>query len=233
MSLSLLKNKQIHDFNKKLIIKNINEISFNTGDIVFFRHDCPLYFYGDNGINMDIHIVKNICKTIFHFVEPWFSHCGIVVVKDNIPFVLHITAEANYDNYNKKSIIGMPALTSMDELYKYKGVLYYSKYIGSPITNIEPKLKDIYSKNIYLDGNIFNCLLTNLLNVTSHKDNTMVCCDFVLYVLKKFGIVKKFKYCDLNYIHTICKNKNKYNTMQCIIKTQHFECIHRNSRTGN
>ena len=102
MSLSLLKNKQIHDFNKKLIIKNINEISFNTGDIVFFRHDCPLYFYGDNGINMDIHIVKNICKTIFHFVEPWFSHCGIVVVKDNIPFVLHITAEANYDNYNKK-----------------------------------------------------------------------------------------------------------------------------------
>ena len=105
----------------------------------FFRHDCPLYFYGDNGINMDTHIVKSMCKTIFHFSQPWFSHCGIVVVRNNIPFVLHLTADDNYDNYNKKSIIGSPVLTSMSELYKYKGVLYYSKYVGAPITNIEKK----------------------------------------------------------------------------------------------
>jgi hypothetical protein len=223
--LHFIKTDQIYVFNNELIKKNINEIQYKTGDVIFFRHDSPLYFYGDNGINMDIHVVKNISKTLFHFAQPFFSHCGIVIIRDNIPFVLHLTADDNYDNYNKKSIIGCPVLTSMSELYKYKGVLYHNEYIGPPITNIESILKDIYSKDIYLDGNIFNAFMVNIMNISTHKKNSMVCCDFVVYVMEKFGIVREFKYCDLNYVHNICKTSKNYATRQTIIKTQLFKCL--------
>jgi len=70
--LSGIKQKQINDYDAGLEKKDIDEMQFRTGDIIFFRHDCPIYFYGDNGINMDIHIVKNICKPLFHFNQKYF-----------------------------------------------------------------------------------------------------------------------------------------------------------------
>lgn len=223
--LSLIKNSQIYEFNKLLTKKNINDINYNTGDIIFFRHDCPLYFYGDNGINMDIHIFKNMCKTLFHFIQPWFSHCGIVVIRNNTPYVLHITADDNYDNYTGNNTIGTPTLTSLCDLYKYKGMLYHNSYIGPPIKNIESILEEIYSENIKLDGNILNAFIVNLLGISKHKEKTMVCCDFVLYVMVKFGISDKFEYCDLNHINDICKNNKNYVTKKTIIKSRLFNCL--------
>jgi hypothetical protein len=223
--LNVLKTHAVSNYDHSLIKKNIDDIHFNTGDIIFFRHDCPLYFYGNNGINMDIHIFKNACKTLFYYNQSYFSHCGIVIIRNNIPYILHLTADDNYDNYTKKCTIGTPVLSSMNDVYKYKGFLYYNKYVGPRINNIELILTKIYNTPIYLDGNIFNALMVNLMGIGNHKQQYMVCCDFVLFVMNILNIVNTFKYCDLNYISNICKTNNHYISKQILIKTQLYKCL--------
>jgi hypothetical protein len=214
--------ESINNYEKNMELKEISDVDFNTGDIILYRHDTPLLFYGENGINLDVHIVKNVLKTILHYNQKYYSHCGIVIKINKIPYILHLTADDQHDIYTNRYVIGLPSLVSIDELFRYKGIVYYSKYIGIPLSDIS-FLPEIFNNNIHLDGNLLNGILSNILKIKERDYNKLLCCDFVKLILFKLGICDNTKSCDLNEIAAIAHTE-KYNK-QIKIKTRVFKCL--------
>ena len=200
---------------------DINDIKYRTGDIIFFRHDCPLYFYGSNGINMDTHIIKNISKTIIGFSQKYYSHVGIVIVINNIPYVYHITSNPHVDTVSGKSLIGVPVLVSMSEIQQYKGMLYHHQYIGPEILCDMDDINHINLQNIKLCGNFFNVISKTYFKIGKYKDNEMTCADFINFAMFYFGI-NKVGYnhpVDLEYIRKFVSKDKNYETKPVIINT--------------
>lgn len=210
-------NKNWDNNLKSVEIKNTN---FRTGDVVFFRHDCPIYFYGDNGINMDVHIIKNILKTFVSFNQKYYSHAGIIVVIDNTPYVYHLTAHHHFDVFSGKFIVGTPVLVKLSEIELYPGFLYHYRYIGPRIQFDIDMIEHINSQNIKLCGNIFKVVLVTILKIGKYNNNEMICTDFVKYMMNYMGIINTDdKPCDLEYIRKIVENNAKYNNVPIKLET--------------
>lgn len=193
---------------------DFTNIKFKTGDIIFFRHDTPIYYHGDNGINMDVHVVKNISKTIVGFSQKYYSHVGMIVVLNNKPFVYHLTSKPHIDKFSGKSIIGTPSLVEMSEIQQYDGLLYLHRYKGEPIKFDENDIAKISSMNIKLVGKIHEVVMKTFLGIGEYKDGYMTCADFTNFLLKYTKIKDEdLKYktaVDLEYIRNFVENNEKY-----------------------
>ena len=193
----------------------MDENKKRTGDIIMFRHETPLIFQGDNGYNIDVHIIKNLFKRFFALSQPYYSHAGVVVVRNGIPYVLHVTADSNFDNYRKKYVIGSPALTSMDKIEEYKGFVFHYPYLGKDI-DFECNMKKIYNNNIVLNGNWFIVALSY--STGRRISKKYLCTEFVAHILDLMGIEKyDNEFCCLNKVANIGLN-GKYGEL-CMLRT--------------
>lgn len=205
---------------------DLNSVSYRTGDVIFFRHDSPLYFYGNNGINTDVHVVKNISKTIAGFSQKYYSHVGIIVVINNIPYVYHLTSQPHSDALSGKSVIGIPVLVELQEIHKYPGMLYIHRYKGPELSFGTNDLKYINSKGIKLCGKFYKVVLTTILGVGSYEDNTMTCADFVNFVMVYLGIRNSSgNPVDLEYIRRFVEEDDKYDRIPVILNTIMSEAV--------
>lgn len=186
---------KLHDSN--LVKKNIDNIQFSTGDIIFYR-----YNYEDSHFDFNIP---------YYYCQGYYTHVGIVVVINQIPYVFQMTDNITYDSWSKKNVERLPSLNTIDEVKKYKGVLYYCKYKGSPIENQEIIIRDIFNENIHIYSNFIMGILVNLLGVLKHTKNHMYCCDLVLYVMHKFGVSNLQLPCHMKSLYEECMNNDNYN----------------------
>ena len=185
---------KLHD--SSLVKKHIDSIQFSTGDIIFYR-------YGYEGSYFDFNIP-------YYYCQGYYTHVGIVVVINQIPYVFNMTDDPTYDSWNEKHIEGSPSLNTFDEVKKYKGALYYCKYKGPYIENPELIIRDIFNETIHIYSNCIMGIFVNLIGVLKHTKNYMYCCDLVVYVMHKFGISNLQLPCHMKSLLEECMNNDNY-----------------------
>lgn len=78
-----------------------------------------------------------------------FFHVGIVVKYLGVPYILELSEENIYCNFDKKIANHLPSLSSMDDIMSYKGVICRFPYIGPPVSN-DIVVDILSSKNQYV-----------------------------------------------------------------------------------
>lgn len=214
--------RTLRDFDNSLKKININECNFRTGDILFFRNTCPLYFYGDNGINMDVAIVKNTLKSLYFYHQKYYTHVGIIIVLDEIPYLLHMTADSQYDIYTNRYVIGSISMIDLREIENYKGYAYINRYTGPDIIFTKNDLDEIYSDNMFIDGNLAVIFKNTVLGIGSYRKNYGVCCDLVKKLLYRFKLINNLYPCDLNELINFVDMCPYYDSEPVMIRTGYF-----------
>jgi hypothetical protein len=209
-------------YDDSLVQIEFEDMSYTTGDVVFYRHDAYLKFKGNNGNNYDVHVVKNVLKTIFSYFQPYYSHTGVIIVIDDVPYIYHLTADSQFDLISQSWVIGSPALVSLTEARKYPGFIYINKYVGPHIT-VDVNWLSQFSV-LRLNGNLFTGLFSNLLKFMDHPTNEMVCTDFVMHVLHKLGISPKSKNPSINTVRNFISD-GLYETRPILLKTGLFKAL--------
>lgn len=213
---------KLKQYDNSLTKRQLTECNYRTGDIVFFRNACPLYFFGENGINIDIHIVKNIAKSFYYNYQKYFSHVGVIVIINNTPYLYHLTNKHQYDLLSKKYVIGKSCLVNIYEIENYDGFAYISHYKGP---NISIDIKDIQNNTMYLHGNLFDVLKTTIFQISHYKENRGVCTDLVHRFCHKYGIDKnKNKAVDVNYLINFVNQHNYYSDIH-MIRTGYYNSL--------
>jgi hypothetical protein len=202
----------------------INEL--NTGDLVFYRWD----WWGNSKYNVLHTTVHNMLPTAL--MNSNFTHVGIVLKLNNIPYVYELTSSIHYDNLENMYKMNIPILTkAVDNIHKYSGTIFVSKYNNSvlltdnQILQILTKYKDIKlshsiikqinaiigSKHINVFPQKFTCseLICNILSELNIIDS----CEFGQSVTPQ-EIYKKIQhsnnYSDIIGIDSIWHNKKYY-----------------------
>jgi hypothetical protein len=212
---------QTRCLNINCIKENIYNDNYNTGDIIMFSFQSPSYYYGTNGINMDVSILKN---SLLNFVKHnmyYFTHCGIIIIIKKIPYVLHIVAEPQYDNYYKKNTLGSLALVSIYEIEKYRGYIYKYKYIGNTLPTPHLLLDYMYKINPLLDGNLFSITLHRFFNYTGNKG---LCCDVIRMVLLYYNIISDNNNWDIQNIIEFINKSSLYIKTPTLLKNGWYDC---------
>lgn len=135
----IINNNLLAHLVKTIPLKSISDIEFRTGDILLYRwnysvltipKERPSYF---NDQSLYTILVENSLVTYVYGTV--FLHGGIVVIYNGKPYILEISEEHIYCNFDKKMSNYSPSLSSLDELTKYTGAICRIPYIG-------PKIKD-------------------------------------------------------------------------------------------
>ena len=206
-----LKLKILPSRENKLKKLDHNEINYETGDVVFFQNDALLYYNGQNGYNYDVHIVKNCLKTLYYYIYP-YSHVGIIVKVNDIPYLLHMTADLQYDVYTKKYLIGVPVLIDMKEFSMYRGHSYIYKYKNGNQIQSNELLRYVRSNDLKIKGNLFKILSTTIFKFGKYEKNYGTCCDLVKRVLYYINECDNTSPADINDIVKILEKNKHYNT---------------------
>jgi hypothetical protein len=203
-----------HDnFDKSLAKVNMFDVQYNTGDIVFFRHNAPMWTYGDNGINIKFHIVKNILKTINYMFDPYFSHSGIIIKLNGDPYVFHLTADYQYCSLTERWVIGSPALVSLHDIMKYPGFVYHVPYRLKKTVDAK-WLNSFYDNRLV--GNPLKAISVSGLGIGQYSHNKMACTCLVKMVMVKLGIINTngcAAYPKLSDIFNIIQKDKNYGSM--------------------
>jgi hypothetical protein len=89
-----------------------------TGDFIFWRS-----YESDN-------IFDYILFRVFHaFISstPFFSHIGMIVKINNVPYILECTSMSNYCVYANKHTTGVQLVHAYDRINDYPGRIYLSR----------------------------------------------------------------------------------------------------------
>lgn len=180
-----------NSFHKQYPIINLPDIKFKTGDIIMYKYETPVYYKQHNKIHTSFYLGKEILNSFSYYFQngTHYSHAGIIIVINDIPYLWHLTDDPYYDIYTKKVVIGKPSLCAITDIDVYRGVPYIIPYKGPKIEVDNRILDDIYKKNIYIQGNFITCILTNGLKLMNNKENEFMCLDFVELVLYYMGIL--------------------------------------------
>lgn len=212
--------------------RDINDMRFNTGDILLYRWN---YTLGDFDANSSFFFGKEINPTnIFislidsYIYDMPFIHIGVIVIHNNKPCVLELNVSDVYCEYEKKTHVYNPALVSLDHIYDYYGIVGHFPYRGTPVQ--KRKIDSILSeKNKYIHarhsvGTMAANIRYYITNGDLHCDDINVgsdsecpryinCLQYIVIVLKKMGIFDG----DKNYLTTTTRNiydecigENKY-----------------------
>lgn len=203
-----------------------SEIEYNTGDVVFFQNDALLYYNGKNGYNFDVHIVKNCLKTLYYYIYP-YSHVGIIITINNVPYLLHMTADLQYDLYTKKYVMGVPVLVDMKEFSMYRGHSYIYKLKNTTKVSSDKLLNYIYSSNLKIKGNLFKILKTTVLKIGKYEKDRGTCCDLVKKALYYINECDNTTPADINDIVKILE-KNKHYDAPIMIKNGYYKATRDN-----
>ncbi len=167
---------QILNNYKIISIENINE-KVETGDIVLFRNN-----------------KLNIKNTIIQ-IQSLFSHCGVIIEKDNKKYILESTIKGDIDPYDINDKGGVNINELIQRINKYNGNIYIIKI--KYIDNEQKKLLlNNYNKymNIDYDVNFMeNYIKCNIFYKNKYNNSYMFCSEFIYNIFKDIGLVKNNK----------------------------------------
>lgn len=132
--------------------KKIDSIRFRTGDIILYRWNYSLLTINKNGVR--INDMPTLSNTMNNFLVSCvygntFFHVGVVVVWNDVPYILELTETDTYCNYDNGIAHYVPSLSSMDDMLTYRGIICHFPYIGREIDNSEIH-NILKTKNEYL-----------------------------------------------------------------------------------
>ena len=221
---------QYHTCKKKLI--NKNDIYYRTGDLLFFRWVGNNLVIKDN-VSDKLKIKKaNMLSlnryTLFSsIISGYYTHIGMIIVINNIPYIYEITQHNSYknrpkfDQWTRKVVSNKPTLLNISFMESYGGHVYYIPYIGDTI-NIN-KIINALNKyaNFRLDilNSTIQCLSYDKLSINSN--HYLSCTSFISNVLNDLGIVNsKHKNCSTPMsILKDCYKSGKYSDVVKLINT--------------
>ncbi len=162
---------------KKIDLDNFINLA-ETGDIILFK--CKFVEFLDFKINL----------------TSFFTHCGIVIEKNNKKYILESFSKNDYEKFNDEGGSALIDLKSRIDDYnggiyiiKLKNKLQYNKKIKL-LNELDNYLKyDFYEKYPYLYLN--KCILKY--NI-SKNDNEVFCSELVHMILKDLGLVNQNEY---------------------------------------
>jgi len=190
---------------KNMDKKHFEDVQFRTGDIILSKKGAPLRFKAGNGVSMDVCVVKKIFLGMFAVFQSHYSHAGIVVVRNGIPYLLHLTNEPYYDTFTGKHVMGLLSLVSMDDIKLRSDFVYHIPYLGPDINWTDDDLNAMYAKNYKLEGNWLVIFLNQMFN--KKRSGKCMCTDFTSDALNRMGIIPHTDKCvDLNYIKQMTEN---------------------------
>lgn len=178
--LNQLKWYNLYNFHSNIKKIDINYENLNTGDIITFYKDYSLFYKGHNNINITPNFFNNILKTYLYTFQGNFSHFGIILKINEIPYLLHLTSSPQYDLITHKWVLGKTSLVNISEMTHYFGYSYVYKYNGPPLYFNN----DIFNHTLYLNGNWLDIILMKI-----YEPNWGVCINQVLYIMKKLNIL--------------------------------------------
>ena len=157
-----------------------------SGDIIYFKSD--LY-------NLN---------TIFgsHLVGP-FTHIGMVFVIEDIKYIIELTDSTTLININ----ITTPGihLTPLEKRFtNYRGKIFLStlsdfyKIDDNKVKKVTQKItQNFYKNTLQYPDSMRKYYLTHIIKkwfnikIKKYNDNTMICSEFVKYMLRELGVLNK------------------------------------------
>lgn len=148
----IINNKILSDLASAYNIKQIKDIEFRTGDLLLYKWNYSLLTIPKNKkIYINKHSIANALyyNALVTYISDTFFHGGVVVIYNNKPYILELTEEDTFCNFDNKIAHYVPSLTSLDDMLKYKGAIYRCPYIGPEIDELV--INDILqTKNQYI-----------------------------------------------------------------------------------
>lgn len=206
-----------YEFYKPSKLYDYKNVKFRTGDVLLFRWQ-DLNIYRKTYYKFDI---KSFTQYNLHtlFGRGKFTHAGIVIVIDNIPYLYEYTTKGVYktkrikchykNKYISKDYLG-PYLHPISDITKYFGDVWHLSYIGPTIN--EDKIFDTLKKSdsslIYNLSSYPYCVFLN------GKDEKYThCSGFVSRILNNFGItnIQNTNCISPSTLASICIKSNLYN----------------------
>jgi hypothetical protein len=109
-------------------IMDFDSIDFNTGDIILLRRD-----HIRDGRLWAFPILGLALSLIACSAE---THSGVVIMRNNVPYLYQVAIDAEYDYLNKKFVTFKPALVDLrDYAMTYPGEVILYRYQGVPVDN--------------------------------------------------------------------------------------------------
>lgn len=185
-------HSHVNRFNSSCESSSMDLRNFDNGDLLLFRYD-----YFNKGLKEPLEFQEMVFTCMDDFPLP-FSHIGIVLRIDDIPYVLHIAnyarIAANGDMIGNKVDI----FKLYDYLNEYDGNVYHSKYDGSFPGHI------LYKKAEQMEFMPFRFDFTTVINYIFKGDwgnrngNTISCSGFIIQLMNEVGLLNLK---NINYNH--------------------------------
>lgn len=205
-----------YEFYKPSKLYDYKNVKFRTGDLLLFRwQDLNIYRKTYYSFNIKMFYEYNL-QTIADRGK--FTHAGIVIVIDNIPYIYEYTMKHVYktksirchykNKYISKDYLG-PYLHPISDITKYFGDVWHLSYIGPTID--EDKIFDTLKK--FDKGLVYSlsshpyCIFLN-----GNDENYTHCSGFISRILNDFGITNIQNTCCIvpSKLADICIKSNLY-----------------------
>ena len=163
-------------------IQNIKNIEFHTGDIIMMSYIVP---------KLSFFKLAKYSGQYYH-QRTHHTHCGIIVIIDDIPYIYHLHRTPYFDEYTQKIVVGKPVLSKLDIIDTEDTTdTYLYSYTGPKITVDETILQNIYSKDIHFQPSSFKTALVNGTRLLKNHPYEYMCTDFVEEVLCLLKLMRK------------------------------------------
>jgi hypothetical protein len=183
----------IYYYNIKKTPVDIQNISFKTGDLLFYKwNDYNIISYNadQKTRNIQYHMLSHsIYNTLVGLVKGYdYTHIGIIIMVDNEPHVYECTEPYTY-TINKiekhgNIVSDMPSLLPLNYINLYRGHCYHVPYTGTPINNVKNFIENYKDTPFKTDHNMFLNMYYNY-----SIPPTFNCCTIVSHFLNSFNIV--------------------------------------------
>lgn len=205
------------------VIQKPPDIEMQTGDVIFFR-SCNKCKYTDSIVNNTmVYTFKNTFDSFRWYVmnQQKYTHVAVVFRLNDIPYIVHIDGgDAMYDEFEKKWMSKMLAVTGVEHINIRSGVAHLFRYRGPPIEkNMEEWVKK--NRNIKYPESITNLIKVNAFKFDKNPDGVYACTDFVESSLNYMGITDSVsRQSTIEDLYKIIINNNNYQSEPLILKNK-------------
>jgi hypothetical protein len=209
----------IHEKNNSLT--DYKKIIYRTGDLLFFKWQ-DTNIFNRNKMILNYSVKDRILEIPLCMTNTYYSHMGIVIVINNIPYIYETIDKSSYPlknlfcNYQNKLIekgyFG-PVLHNISDIKYYLGDVHHISYRGPEIKKdkIFNTLKLCKDKKLdYKNAYFTNCFLKSKI-----KEKSLTCVGFITHVLNHFNIYDKLlnECSSSNNIYTFCMKSKLYHNL--------------------
>lgn len=219
----------IHYHTCPKIIINLNDIKFRTGDLILCRwmennivnQD---HATGEKTVRYENLIMPELEKLFSSLLLSYYTHIGIVMVINDIPYIYELTNNITstkyptYDEWTKRHINKTPALYNIKYIKKYPGHIYHTSYTGPTIP--ENRVIKTLNKLANTNFDIYHIILYNCTSgIFGNDPKRHICTSFVAIVLAELRIVNTTKDRGITPSHILdeCVKSGKYTHISKLI----------------